>query len=74
MRKDIAFRTQGGLTLRGWHYMPDRLDAKAPVIVMAHGLSAVKEMYLVAQVRMSQAAPRKAGLADFPESAVTSRA
>jgi hypothetical protein len=46
MRKDMAFRTQDGLTLRGWHYVPDGLDAKAPVIVMAHGFSAVKEMYL----------------------------
>jgi fermentation-respiration switch protein FrsA (DUF1100 family) len=46
MRKDIAFRTQDGLTLRGWHSVPDGLAGKAPVIVMAHGFSAVKEMYL----------------------------
>jgi uncharacterized protein len=46
MRKDIAFRTQDGLTLRGWHYVPDGGTGKAPVIVMAHGFSAVKEMYL----------------------------
>jgi uncharacterized protein len=46
MRKDIAFRTQDGLMLRGWHYVPDGLSGKAPVIVMAHGFSAVKEMYL----------------------------
>jgi len=46
MRKDIAFRTQDGVTLRGWHYLPDGLSGKAPVVVMAHGFSAVKEMYL----------------------------
>jgi uncharacterized protein len=46
MRKDISFRTQDGLTLRGWHYVPDRVAGKAPVVVMAHGFSAVKEMYL----------------------------
>ena len=46
MRKDIEFKTQDGLTLKGWHYLPDRLSGKAPTIVMAHGFSAVKEMYL----------------------------
>ena len=38
--------TQDGLTLRGWHYVPDGGTGKAPAIVMAHGFSAVKEMYL----------------------------
>jgi fermentation-respiration switch protein FrsA (DUF1100 family) len=46
MRKDIEFKTQDGLTLKGWHYLPDGLSVKAPTIVMAHGFSAVKEMYL----------------------------
>ena len=46
MRKDIEFKTQDGLTLKGWHCLPDRLSGKAPTIVMAHGFSAVKEMYL----------------------------
>lgn len=46
MRKDVAFKTQDGLTLRGWHYLPDGHAGRAPVIVMAHGYSAVKEMYL----------------------------
>lgn len=45
MRKDIAFKTTDGTTLRGWHYMPDA-PGKHPTIVMAHGFSAVKEMYL----------------------------
>jgi dienelactone hydrolase len=43
-REDIAFNADG-TTLRGWLYRPERLDS-APVIVMAHGFSAVKEMYL----------------------------
>jgi uncharacterized protein len=45
MRKDIAFKTTDGTTLRGWHYLPDG-SGKHATIVMAHGFSAVKEMYL----------------------------
>jgi uncharacterized protein len=45
MRKDIAFKTTDGTTLRGWHYLPDG-SGKHPTIVMSHGFSAVKEMYL----------------------------
>lgn len=45
MRTDIAFKTTDGTTLRGWHYVPDGSGAH-PTIVMAHGFSAVKEMYL----------------------------
>jgi len=46
MRSDIAFRTEDGTTLRGWHYLPDGAAGKLPAIVMAHGFSAVKEMFL----------------------------
>jgi dipeptidyl aminopeptidase/acylaminoacyl peptidase len=46
MRKDVEFKTQNGVTLRGWHYLPDQRSRKVPTIVMAHGFSAVKEMYL----------------------------
>src|SRR5260370_13416575 len=46
MRKDIQFQTEDGVTLRGWHYLPDGVAGKVPTIVMAHGFSAVKEMYL----------------------------
>jgi len=47
MRKDIEF-TSKGLKCRGWLYIPDNLAEgdKAPAVVMAHGLSAVKEMFL----------------------------
>ena len=44
MRKDIEFRTEDGVTLRGWLYLPDDAADQVPVVVMAHGFSAVKEM------------------------------
>ncbi|NPT53070.1 alpha/beta hydrolase [Paraburkholderia elongata] len=46
MRNDIQFKTEDGVTLRGWHYLPEGVTGKVPTIVMAHGFSAVKEMYL----------------------------
>jgi dipeptidyl aminopeptidase/acylaminoacyl peptidase len=46
MRRDIEFKTEDGVTLRGWHYLPDGSQGRVPTIVMAHGFSAVKEMYL----------------------------
>jgi hypothetical protein len=47
MRKDIIFKSQG-LHCRGWLYVPNALKKgqKAPAIIMAHGLSAVKEQVL----------------------------
>lgn len=47
MREDVVFESKG-LLCRGWLYMPDSIDAsqKVPVIVMAHGFSAVKEQAL----------------------------
>jgi uncharacterized protein len=45
MRQDIEFDAEG-VTLRGWLYLPDGATGPAPTIVMAHGFSAVKEMYL----------------------------
>src|SRR4051812_46809203 len=46
VRRDIEFKTEDGLTLRGWHYVPDGSSGRVPTIVMAHGFSAVKEMFL----------------------------
>jgi uncharacterized protein len=46
MRKDIEFKTEDGVTLRGWLYRPDQAAGAVPTVVMAHGFSAVKEMYL----------------------------
>ncbi|MDT7633430.1 MAG: uncharacterized protein QOI50_5360, partial [Pseudonocardiales bacterium] len=44
-RRDIEFNAEG-VTLRGWFYPADGATGTAPTIVMAHGYSAVKEMYL----------------------------
>ena len=45
MREDIEFNAEG-VTLRGWLYTPEHVTGPAPAIVMTHGFSAVKEMYL----------------------------
>ncbi len=45
MRTDVEFDAEG-VTLRGWLYAPDGASGPVPTIVMAHGFSAVKEMYL----------------------------
>lgn len=46
MRKDIEFKAEDGTILRGWHYTPGSGTGRYPTIVMAHGFTAVKEMYL----------------------------
>ena len=46
MREDVEFATEDGVTLRGWLYRPDEGGGPHPVVVMAHGFSAVKEMHL----------------------------
>ena len=43
-RTDVEFNAEGTI-LRGWLYRPDG-DGVVPGVVMAHGYSAVKEMYL----------------------------
>ena len=45
-REDIEFQGEGGLTLRGWFYPAKNTSTPAPVIVLTHGLSCVKEMHL----------------------------
>jgi dipeptidyl aminopeptidase/acylaminoacyl peptidase len=30
MRKDIQFKTEDGVTLRGWHYLPDGSSRQSP--------------------------------------------
>jgi hypothetical protein len=47
MRQEVTFPSQG-LNCAGWLYLPDDLEGneQRPAIVMAHGFSAVKEMYL----------------------------
>lgn len=44
-RRDIEFDAEG-VTLRGWFYGAEGSTGTAPTIVMAHGFSALKEMYL----------------------------
>ena len=44
-RRDIEFPAEDGTVLRGWLYEPDA-GGPFPLVVMAHGFSAVKEMYL----------------------------
>lgn len=44
-RRDIEFDADG-VTLRGWFYPAEGVTDQAPVVVMAHGYSAVKEQYL----------------------------
>jgi hypothetical protein len=44
-RRDIEFDAES-VTLRGWFYPAGGVSGTAPTIVMAHGYSAVKEMYL----------------------------
>jgi uncharacterized protein len=46
VRSDIAFKAEDGTTLRGWHYLPDQRAERLPTIVMAHGFSGVKEMFM----------------------------
>jgi fermentation-respiration switch protein FrsA (DUF1100 family) len=45
MRQDVEFDAEG-VTLRGWLYLPDGSTGPVATVVMAHGFSAVKEMYL----------------------------
>jgi fermentation-respiration switch protein FrsA (DUF1100 family) len=45
MRQDVEFQADGP-RLRGWLYTPDTGEGPFPTVVMAHGFSAVKEMYL----------------------------
>ncbi|WP_245746398.1 alpha/beta hydrolase [Nocardia altamirensis] len=44
-RADIEFQS-AGTTVRGWLYRPSATGAAAPVVILAHGLGAVKEMRL----------------------------
>src|SRR5260221_6655373 len=44
-RRDVEFNAEG-VTLRVWFYPAEGAASAAPAVVMAHGFSAVKEMYL----------------------------
>jgi fermentation-respiration switch protein FrsA (DUF1100 family) len=46
MRRDIEFKTEDGVTLRGWHYRAHGVEGPAPTVIMAHGFSATREIFL----------------------------
>jgi len=46
-RQDISFQSDGQ-TCRGWLFLPEAGESRPPVIVLGHGLGAVKEMGLEA--------------------------
>ena len=52
MRRDVDFQSEGRV-LRGWLYAPEGEARSRPCIVMAHGLSAVKEQYLCQATRQT---------------------
>lgn len=45
MQRDVEFDAEG-VTLRGWLFTPDVGSGPYPTVIMAHGISCVKEMYL----------------------------
>jgi dienelactone hydrolase len=45
VQRDIEFDAEG-VTLRGWLVTPDHGSGPFPTIIMSHGISCVKEMYL----------------------------
>jgi fermentation-respiration switch protein FrsA (DUF1100 family) len=46
MRRDIEFRTEDGVTLRGWYFPAKGVEGPAPTVIMAHGFSATREIFL----------------------------
>ena len=42
-RKDVEFPAEGGVTLRGWLYVPEGTSGKLPAISMAHGYAGVRQ-------------------------------
>lgn len=64
IRRDVSF-TSDGVTLRGWLYLPAEQDVPAPAVVMAHGISAVKEMRLPAYAERFAAAGLAVLVFDF---------
>jgi pimeloyl-ACP methyl ester carboxylesterase len=45
MQRDIEFDAEGTI-LRGWLFTPDEGEGPWPTVIMCHGISCVKEMYL----------------------------
>lgn len=66
-REDIEFTAQGTTTLRGWFYPADNAETgQAPCVVLQHGFSAVKEMWLDKYAEVFQRAGLNALVYDHP--------
>jgi len=46
MRRDIEFQTEDGVTLRGWFFPGTDANGPAPTVIMAHGFTATREIFL----------------------------
>jgi pimeloyl-ACP methyl ester carboxylesterase len=53
-RKDVSFKVNG-TTLSAWLYLPEKLSAAAPCIIMGHGFGGTKDMLLAYAVRYQEA-------------------
>jgi len=42
-RKDVEFPADGGVTLRGWLYLPSESNGRLPAITMAHGYAGIRQ-------------------------------
>ncbi len=60
VREDVEFTAQGA-TLRGWFYPAEGASGSAPCVVLQHGFSGVKEMWLDRYAEVFQGA----GLHEF---------
>lgn len=65
MRRDIEFDADG-TTLRGWLYVPDGADGPVAGVVLQHGFSAVKEMWLDRYAEVISAAGMACLVYDHP--------
>jgi len=64
-REDIEFTGPGGATLRGWFY-PANTGRPSACVVLQHGFSAVKEMYLDDYAEVFQSAGLSSVVYDHP--------
>src|SRR5882724_7076603 len=44
-KRDVMFKS-GETFAAGWFFLPAQAEGRAPAVAMAHGVGAVKEMYL----------------------------
>jgi uncharacterized protein len=65
VREDVAFTAQG-TTLRGWFYPAEGATGESPCVVLQHGFSGVKEMYLDDFAEVFQAAGLSCLVYDHP--------